>query len=301
MELIRVGDAVSRKSHGSDVIFAVLKIISGPARRAVAVLKGLNARLVADAPLGDLVRVRQKDIESAREQVHRLSRESLEKVFLRRMAEELIATGFRGREADVLPPGLNYGKMPGRVLHLDGDGDYLKNCLRYYQELGVPVVGEHVPEEAQPDKVVPLIRTHLPDILVLTGHDGLIARRGDRTRLENYRTSRYFVEAVRRARQVEPDKDALVIVAGACQSHYEAILEAGANFASSPERVFIHCYDPILVAEKVAFTPFDSVVHVTHAIENTVSGIKGIGGIETRGKLRLSLPNTGAWATTETA
>ncbi|MGE5592483.1 MAG: sporulation peptidase YabG [Betaproteobacteria bacterium] len=301
MELIKVGDAVSRKSHGSDVIFAVLRILTGPARRSIAVLKGLNARLVADAPLTDLVRVREKDIESAREQVHRLSRESLEKVFLRRMAEELSATGFRGRAADALLPGVNYGKMPGRVLHLDGDGDYLGNCMRYYRELGVPAVGEHVPEEAQADKVVPLIRAHLPDILVLTGHDGLIARRGDRTKLENYRTSRFFVEAVRRARQVEPDKDALVIVAGACQSHYEAIVEAGANFASSPERVFIHCYDPILVAEKVAFTPFDSVVYVSHAIENTVSGIKGIGGIETKGKLRLSLPDTASRITTESA
>ncbi|MGE5572056.1 MAG: sporulation peptidase YabG [Bacillota bacterium] len=294
MERIRVGDAVARKSHGSDVVFTVLKILSTPARRLMAVLKGLNARLMADAPVADLVRVRQNDIESAREQINRLSREYLEKVFLRRMAEELSAAGFRGRETGVLPPGVDYARMPGRVLHLDGDGDYLKNCLRYYQELRVPVVGEHVPEEVQPDRVVTLMRTHLPDILVLTGHDGLIARRGDRTRIDNYRTSRYFAEAVRRARQVEPDKDALVIVAGACQSHYEAILEAGANFASSPERVFIHCYDPILVAEKVAFTPFDSVVHVTHAIENTVSGIKGIGGVETKGKLRLSLPNTGA-------
>ncbi len=301
MEQIRVGDAVCRKSHGSDVVFTVLKIIATPVRRAMAVLKGLNARLMADAPLADLERVREKDIESAREHVRRLSRESLEKVFLRRMAEELSATGFRGREGGALPPGVDYGKMPGRVLHIDGDGDYLKNCMRYYQELGVPVVGEHVAEDAQPDKVVALLKTYLPDILVLTGHDGLIARRGDRSKIENYRTSRYFVEAVRRSRRVEPDKDALVIVAGACQSHYEAILEAGANFGSSPERVFIHCYDPILVAEKVAFTPFDSVVHVAHAIENTVSGIKGIGGVETKGKLRLSLPNTGARGAAETA
>lgn len=293
MEPIRVGDAVARRSHASDLIFIVLKIMAGPARAARALLKGLNARLIADAPLSDLIRACQADIDTSCENVQRELRQSLEKVFLRRMAEDLSA-GYRGREGEVLPPGVNYRQLPGRVLHLDGDGDYLKNCLRYYQELGVPVVGEHVPEEAQPDRVAPLMKAYLPDILVLTGHDGLIVRRGDRAKLENYRTSRYFVDAVRKARQVQPDRDALVIIAGACQSYYEAILEAGANFASSPERVFIHCYDPILVAEKVSFTPFDSVVRVAHVIENTVSGIKGIGGMETKGKLRLSLPNTTA-------
>ena len=32
----------------------------------------------------------------------------------------------------------------------------------------------------------------------------------------------------------------LIIVAGACQSHFEALLQAGANFASSPGSVLIH-------------------------------------------------------------
>ncbi len=293
MDQIRVGDVVSRKSHGSDLIFTVIKIMTGPTRLARALLKGRNARLLADAPVGDLVRMRQADIESLRENVRKELRQSLERVFLRRSAEE-VGWGLRGRDGEVPPPATNYRRIPGRVLHVDGDADYLKNCLHYYGELGVPVVGEHVPEESQPDRVPALLKAHLPDILVLTGHDGLMARQGDRKRLDSYRTSRYFVEAVRRARQIESDRDALVVIAGACQSHYEAILEAGANFASSPERVFIHCYDPILIAEKIAFTPFDRVVGVAQVIDNTISGIRGIGGIETRGKLRLSLPDTSA-------
>ncbi len=293
MEQIRIGDAVARKSHASDVIFVVLRIVTGPARAARALLKGLNARLMADAPLGDLVRVPKADVDACCENVRKELQRSLEKVFLRRVSEE-VTSAHRGREGEILPPGVNYRRLPGRVLHLDGDGDYLKNCLRYYEQLGVPTVGEHVPEESQPEKVVALLKAHLPDILVLTGHDGLVVRRGDRTKLENYRTSRFFADAVRRARQVQPDRDGLVIIAGACQSHYEALLEAGANFASSPDRVFIHCFDPILVAEKIAFAPFDSVVGVTQVIEDTISGIKGIGGMETKGKLRLSLPNTAA-------
>ncbi len=42
-----------------------------------------------------------------------------------------------------------------------------------------------------------------------------------------------------------------VIFAGACQSYFEAIISAGANFASSPARILIDFLDPIMVAEKL--------------------------------------------------
>ena len=84
----------------------------------------------------------------------------------------------------------------------------------------------------------------------------------------------------------------MVIIAGACQSFYEAILEAGANFASSPDRVLIQCYDPVLVAEKISHTPIDEVVRVEEVINNTITKKAGVGGMETRGKLRLVMPNT---------
>ena len=91
---------------------------------------------------------------------------------------------------------------------------------------------------------------------------------------------------------VEPNRDDLVIFAGACQSHFEAILAAGANFASSPIRIFIHAYDPVFIAEKVAFTPINRTVDVCDAITASVTGVQGVGGIETRGKFRLGLPKT---------
>ena len=52
------------------------------------------------------------------------------------------------------------------------------------------------------------------------------------------------------ARQYESNRDSLIIVAGACQSHFEALLRAGANFASSPARILIHALDPLCIAAK---------------------------------------------------
>ena len=91
----------------------------------------------------------------------------------------------------------------------------------------------------------------------------------------NYRNSRYFVQTVRNARKDDKNKR-LVIFAGACQSYYEALIEAGANFASSPARILIDFVDPLVVAEKIATT--DSSKYLTiYDIENDLrDGERGI-------------------------
>ena len=47
-----------------------------------------------------------------------------------------------------------------------------------------------------------------------------------------------FVEAIKKAREYQPDKDALVIFAGACQSYYELLVASGANFANNLDYFF---------------------------------------------------------------
>ena len=71
----------------------------------------------------------------------------------------------------------------------------------------------------------------------------------------NYRNSRHFIETVKEARRYDREhKKNLVIFAGACQSYFEAIISAGANFSSSPARILIDFLDPLVVAEKIALT-----------------------------------------------
>lgn len=46
-----------------------------------------------------------------------------------------------------------------------------------------------------------------------------------------------------------------VIFAGAYQSRYKTLIDARANFASSPRRVFIRIFDPVLVIKKLPSHP----------------------------------------------
>ena len=101
----------------------------------------------------------------------------------------------------------------------------------------------------------------------------------------NYRNSRYFIESVKEARRYERDyKCDLAIYAGACQSYFEAIMGAGANFASSPARILIDILDPLIVAERIATTSKLNYLTIDDIEKDLRDGRKGIGGIGTRRK-----------------
>jgi len=181
---------------------------------------------------------------------------------------------------------------PGKILHVDGDSEYMETCLKVYKQLSLDAVGRAIPEKDQPDAIVDLVKEIKPDIVVLTGHDSVIKDPKDYLNLDNYRNSSYYLESVKNLRNYNSSYDELVIFAGACQSCYERILDVGANFASSPNRVLIHCLDPVFVCEKIAYTRIDKVVSITDVIENTITGIKGVGGLQTRGKYREGYPKS---------
>jgi spore coat assembly protein len=286
------GDIVTRKSYGGDLFFRVMRVECYACGEGTATLKGVNVRLLADAPLSDLRLADEHALIDLKRKMMRESGEHLRQVRMRRLNEEQARSKRNRKRTRGGSLADDLFEVPGKVLHLDGDTDYLKDCMKYYRDLGVPAVGKHVEPKDQPEHVTSLLMEYSPDVLVLTGHDALKKKSSDRTSVESYWNSGSYIEAVRRARYFEMDRDSLVIIAGACQSFYEALIEAGANFASSPDRVLIHCYDPVLIAEKVVHTPVDEIVRVEDAIENTITKRAGIGGLETRGKLRASMPKT---------
>jgi spore coat assembly protein len=105
--------------------------------------------------------------------------------------------------------------------------------------------------------------------------------------MHNYRNSRYFVETVKQARNWKMSNEDLVIFAGACQSYYEAIREAGADFASSPARVLIDFIDPIIIAQKVATTGVNDWITIADVESQLSNGTAGVDGGTVRGKNRL--------------
>lgn len=173
--------------------------------------------------------------------------------------------------------------LKGKILHLDGDSHYLEMCLKKYHELGVRAVGVHIKEEEMPMMVINLLERHQPDLLVITGHDAMNEKK-------HYSHSEDFASATRAARRFQNDKDRLIIFAGACQSNYEGLIAAGANFASSPARVNIHALDPVYLMSQVASVSVKKYVDIERITENTSCRVKGIGGIDTKGVARKVYP-----------
>ncbi len=282
---VKVGDIVARKSYGYDILFKVHDIVVSNDGSRIICLKGLNYRLLADAPESDIVKMPMNKIN---EEMH---------MFEKRLGK-LAKTGrFRAKAiaGKLIPTREEYSRyeVPGKVLHIDGDNDYLSMSMKYYKEQGINAVGKLVPEADQPKLIRALLEGNNPDIVIITGHDSMQKQEGRGTdSIDKYRNSKYYIEAVKEARKYQKSLDELVIIAGACQSYYEGILSAGANFASSPARILIHALDPGMLCKQIAFTPIDRISPIEEVLSGTMTGVKGIGGVQTRGKLRAGMPRS---------
>lgn len=282
---MKVGDIVARKSYNKDIVFKITDIIVDENGKKIAILKGIAFRIIADAELNDLEILKPPDIREI------LMDKTVENVLYRslRKAKDRDKRNMRGLPKSAQQSANIYG-VPGKVLQIDGDKEYLKICLDVYSQLGIPAVGVAIPEANQYKEIKNLLEKHKPDILVITGHDAMHVKNGDLKNINNYRNSYNFLKAVKEARKWQPDLDTLVIFAGACQSNYEALIKAGANYASSPGRIMIHALDPVFIVEKIACSRIDVVVPIEEILDQTITGVKGIGGFETRGKFRWAMP-----------
>lgn len=291
---MKIGDIVVRKSYDKDIIFKVtdIKEVRG---KTYCILKGLSIRIIADSPRDDLEVVDYGYVEEKEKILNSRVNEAMKKAkgIQRKigMREQINCRSNKNQKSQAVNNDMFFGR-PGKILHIDGDEEYLETCLKVYKQLSLDAVGKAIAEKEQWTKVIDLVKEVKPDIVVLTGHDSVLKSTDDYLDLENYRNTKYYIEAVKALRDYNSSYDELVIFAGACQSCYECLLDAGANFASSPSRVLIHCLDPVFVCEKIAYTKIDEVVSITDVVEGTITGIKGIGGLQTRGKYREGYPKS---------
>ena len=253
-----IGDIVTRKSHNNDLVFEIVDIISD-----TAYLKGVNIRLEADSLMSDLV-LYKGDFEEEKEFEERL-----------------------------LPPSLDrddYFYLPGKILHIDADQDYLKRCLNYYEKMNIMALGIKEKEENIKLHIKDWINEYNPSIVVITGHDAYYKKKGNIDDVNAYKNSINFIEAIKEARKVEKSHDKLIIIAGACQSDYEELIKAGANFASSPKRINIHALDPAIIASKMSLSETSKDIDLKSILESTKYGPSGIGGVRTKGTMYIGYP-----------
>lgn len=279
MNDIKKGDIVVRKSYGKDIIFRVINILNKPEEK-IAVLNGVIERIEADSKIVDLELVDKQKVKDILRKMDSKIENRIEKSKQqwedRNYRIGVVTNQTRAKEKIIT----------GKILHLDGDRKYSEKSYRYYRKLGLNAIVKYIPEYRQPRVVYQLLESYNPDILVITGHDGMIKRGMRYNDIYNYRNSRYFIETVKEARKYDKQKGKkLVIFAGACQSYFEAIISAGANFASSPARILIDFLDPLVVAEKIALTEKYRYITIDDIAYELKNGKDGIGGIGANGKL----------------
>lgn len=268
----KIGDFVARKSYGGDITFKITDIKDNTRGSTKYVLKGLVYRIQADSDSDDLMLQDSRKINM-----------EIQRYFLG-VRRQSSMRGYNIRRNFLF----GIRSRPGKILHIDADEGFLSKCINHYRDANLRPVGMQADEERQPSIVKSFLEKYNPNILVLTGHDGLKKESGNLNSIDNYANSRYYIKAVEEARKYQPDFDKLCIFAGACQSYYEGIMEAGANFASSPGRILINAYDPAIVCEKVALTKNTQYVTPQEVSKLTISGRDGIWGINTRGKLLVN-------------
>lgn len=254
--MIKIGDFVTRESYNHDIVFEVVDI-----KDEIFILRGIDFRLEADAYEKDLKKLDKKIMESDEEYTKNIND------FIKTDRDE-------------------YFYLPGKVLHIDSDNNYLKRCINFYKKANVLAYGVHIEEKELTQKLPKYLKKIKPDILIITGHDAFYKKRAN----EEYKNSQYFVDAVKIARKYESSYDKLVIIAGACQSNYEELIKAGATFASSPKRINIHALDPAIIATAISLSDRNEEVNLLNLLNKTKYGKDGIGGLKSKGMMYIGYP-----------
>lgn len=251
--MFNIGDYVTRKSYNNDIVFKIIDI-----KDDVYYLKGVSVRLCVDSYRDDLViwkgEIDNDNFRPSIDEYRNLNRNE-------------------------------YFYLPGRILHIDGDEDYLEKCMTFYKKNKIKAYGIYMREGEMASQLNGLLKKYKPDILVLTGHDSF-----SRSKRQKYMNTSSFVNAVLESREYEQSHEKLFVIAGACQSNYEDLIKAGANFASSPKRINIHALDPAIVAACLSFSDKNNNIDIIKILDKTKYGSDGMGGIITKGSMYIGYP-----------
>ena len=125
---IKKGDYVTRNSYNNDIIFKVINI-----KNNIYYLKGADDRLYADSFVTDLM-----------------------------LADYLRNDDFAPKDEIFIKEDRDdFFYLPAKILHIDGDKEYLNRCLEYYNNKGVLAIGKALKESEMPLKIMDLYMSFL--------------------------------------------------------------------------------------------------------------------------------------------
>ena len=134
--MFNIGDYVTRNSYNNDVVFKIISIDED-----LYYLKGVNVRLYADSYKEDL-------------KLYNDGSESNDS-FLPSIEE------YRKLNRS------EYFYLPGKILHLDGDKEYLDSCLDFYKKNKLRAYGVYFKEEELASSICQILLLLLVMMLII--------------------------------------------------------------------------------------------------------------------------------------
>ena len=116
--MFKIGDFVTRNSYNNDILFTIIDI-----KDDIAYLKGIDVRLYADSSLDDL---EEADVDYDTNKDRNDAKKIKDMLNLDRS---------------------EYFYLPGKILHIDGDKDYLKRCIDFYKDMHLEAYGVYLDED----------------------------------------------------------------------------------------------------------------------------------------------------------
>ena len=123
MNKIKKGDVVGRISYGKDILFTVERIIETVNNKQIVILKGITARVEADAPIEDLEIIQKQEVARNLRNLENKLEEKIKKY------ESKLKVGFNLFKNSKEKRSIEITKT-GTILHLDGDNKYAEKSAK---------------------------------------------------------------------------------------------------------------------------------------------------------------------------
>lgn len=205
MSKFRKGDIVGRISYNKDVIFEISKIIKTSNKSEIIILKGITERIEADSSPEDLEIIDKRTLNNKLKILEDKISERI--AYCLKNPKDCICNSLKNGEKRSIKV------TTGKILHLDGDKRYADKSMKYYKSLGLNAVVKSIPENKQPMMIRGLLERYNPDVLIITGHDGMIKKGTAFNDIYNYRNSRHFINTVNEAKKWDGGRKNLAIFA----------------------------------------------------------------------------------------